>query len=185
MQYVVQFIFLCRWRRHRLSGNHSLGEAAFVDSFETGFANESVVLGIANQVGSDLRRASVEWVGTDEDPRVTKGGTEGLVEATLHDPPTASSNCNEWWQDSLEHDSCGEFVVTGASDYLGKATISLGIVGLVAEAAALQYVIKLGEGAAGKSPFIYVTKHARFGSQCGPFGDELLDHGRLARGMTD
>jgi hypothetical protein len=116
---------------------------------------------------------------------VTKSGAECFIEPTSHYPPAASCNRNEWWQYSLEHDACRKFVMTGPSDHLSKATVTLGIDGFVTKTASLEYLIKLSDGAAGETPLIYVSEDARLDGESGPFGNELLDHGRLTRGMTD
>lgn len=173
----MQLLRLRGWQHHRLGGDHALGEAALGNPLQSSFTNESVILGIADEVRCDLRWASVERVGADEYPRMTKGGAERLIETTLDDPPTASCDGNQWWQDALEHDSRGEFVVAGTSDYQGEATVPFEINGFVTKTASLEHLIKLGEGAARKTPFIDMTNHARLGGQCGPFGNELLDQG--------
>ncbi len=181
----MQFIGLSGWCCHRLSGDDSFGQAAFGNSLQSSLSDERVILGIADEVGRDLRWSPIEWVRADENPRMAKRRAERFVEPAFHDSATSSGDGNEWGQDSLKHDAGCKFVVTGAGNDLSKTPVALGVIGVVTETAAVENLIELSQRITGEAPLIYMAKHARLGGQCGPFGNELLDQGRLTRWVAD
>ena len=89
--------------------------------------NEGKVFDVTHDVDRNLGRSPCNGVGADDLPRMRQRHSECIVVANAAVASASSGNRENWWDDTLKHDTCGKFVDCGSFHQLGKYGIGNGI----------------------------------------------------------